>query len=92
MAPLSKILTSPSLKHGTWSNGCSLQIVGRALLAEQANPIVEPGLFQRPAGAQVADQALGELGHPAEGGDLDRRVGIDWHGFALLQIAVAMAS
>src|SRR4029079_3439177 len=60
-----------------------LYVVGGALLAEQSTLVVEPGFLERPAGAQIANDALCELRHPAEGGDLDRRIRIDWHFFLL---------
>ena len=52
-----------------------VEIVGRARVhrVEQADPIGPADLLERPADAQVADQPGGEVGHPAEGGDLDRR-------------------
>src|SRR4029079_11464599 len=61
------------------------------LLVEQSNPIVEPGFLEGPAGAEVADHALGEFGHPAERGDLDAGVRIERHDSLLVVNCYAAA-
>lgn len=58
-----------SSKVSTCPNGC--RAMRRLLLraeGEIAHVVMPADLFQRPANAQVAHQALGAIGHPVERG------------------------
>src|SRR5262249_41073679 len=56
-----------------------LDVLGRPLLSEQAYPVIEPCLFERPTDPQVPDESLSELGHPLKCGDFYSGIGIDRH-------------
>ena len=73
MAPDSKSDEAVFLEDRHLPEGLQCAIVRLVLIAlpEEARPVGQAGLLQRPARAQIAHLALGEVRNPFEGGNRD---------------------